>query len=193
VRLTVVITACALALSCSSGSPVREPIAIPLAPPPRPTGELVQQLNAPDAPSRVSAAWALAGAGEVDTAAAQALLAALEDPSEPVREGATWALFHVAGPGIDRQKLVDEPPKVLVQSRPHYPQDAFSQKIQGTVLVEALLNAIGQVAHAEIRQSIPALDHAALSAVRTWQFRPAMRGGRPVSCVIHMPVGFRIY
>jgi TonB family protein len=192
-RLTSVVTACVLGISCSTAISVREPIAIPMAEPPRPIQELVQQLGAADAPSRVSAAWGLAGAGEVDGTTARALLAALEDPSEPVREGATWALAHVKSRGIDLGQLMDEPPKALVQGRPDYPHDAFSNKTQGTVLVEVLLNALGQVAHAEIRQSIPGLDHAALAAVRRWQFRPAMRQGRPVSCVIHMPVAFRIY
>ena len=119
VRLTAALVVGVLSLSCSSTSSLREPIAIPLATPPRPVGELVQQLAAPDAPSRASGAWALAGAGEVDATAAQALLAALEDSSEPVREAATWAVWHVTGPGIDRQKLMDEAPKVLVQGRPH--------------------------------------------------------------------------
>jgi protein TonB len=42
-------------------------------------------------------------------------------------------------------------------------------------------------------QSVPLLDAAALQAVYQWVFQPAMKHGRPVATIIHMPVAFRIY
>ena len=181
-------------LTGCAGAPRRAPVEIPLPPPPRPLNELVQQLGALDAPSRAAAAWSLAGGGTVDASIVQALRAALEDPSGPVREAATWALAHVKGPDWDPKELFsDSPPKVLVQTKPTYPRAAFDEKVQGTVIVEILINELGRVSHAEIRRSLPGLDEAALACVRDWQFEPAQRKGRPVACVARAPVTFRIY
>lgn len=168
--------------------------AIPLAPPPRPIAELVAQLSAPDAPSRASAAWALTGAHTASDEVVAALKAAREDPSGPVREAAAWALGHLKL--ADSQKgadSTDAPPRLLVQPRPTYPSLAYARKIQGTVLVEILINETGRVSHAEVRKSIPGLDEAALACVRSWQFSPAQRGGRPVATFAQAPVTFRIY
>jgi outer membrane biosynthesis protein TonB len=48
------------------------------------------------------------------------------------------------------------------------------------------------VAHAEIRESIPALDGAALAAARLWSFEPAGLGGQPVPSVVFAPVTFEL-
>ncbi len=87
----------------------------------------------------------------------------------------------------------DVAPRVLKQARPSYPQDAFLKRIEGTVLIEALIDIEGRVARCRVLQSVPELDAAALAAVRKWRFEPARRGGRPVATIVHMPVNFRIY
>ncbi len=80
-----------------------------------------------------------------------------------------------------------------MQTKPIYPRAPFEKKIEGTVLVEFLVNEGGRVSYAEIRRSLPGLDAAALACVRDWQFEPAKRSGRPVACVAQSPVTFRIY
>lgn len=87
----------------------------------------------------------------------------------------------------------DRPPRVLRQTKPRYPPDAFVKKIQGTVLVELLIDDAGHVVRARVIQSVPALDSAALEAVREWRFVPAYKNGRPVATVARAPVSFRIY
>jgi protein TonB len=87
----------------------------------------------------------------------------------------------------------DRPPRILRQTKPRYPPDAFVKKIQGTVLVELLIDEAGRVARARVVQSVPALDDAALEAVRGWAFVPAYKHGRPVATVARAPVSFRIY
>ena len=93
------------------------------------------------------------------------------------------------GPVMD----YDQPPKLLKQTRPQYPQEAFVKKIEGTVVVEIMIDASGRVIRARVIQSIPALDAAALQTVYQWVFAPAMKHGRPVATVAHAPVGFRIF
>jgi protein TonB len=87
----------------------------------------------------------------------------------------------------------DRPPRILRQLKPKYPPDAFAKKIEGMVLVELLIDDVGRVVRARVIQSVPALDEAALEAVRGWAFVPAYKHGRPVATVARAPVTFRIY
>jgi TonB family protein len=190
VRRLVAFAVLALA-GCST--PLAKPVDVPIAPPPRPIPELLAEMAAPDAPSRAKAACALAGAGEVESAVAAALVAALDDPSDLVRECATWAVFHVSNPKLDEARLIDKQPTPVVITRPEYPNEAFRKKLAGTVTVDLLISATGKVVLAEIRKSIPGLDGAAIRCVRNWTFEPAQRRGKPVPMVASAPVTFRIY
>ncbi len=91
------------------------------------------------------------------------------------------------GPVMD----YDSPPQPIKITRPQYPLEAFKQKIEGTVVVEILIDSEGRVEHARIIQSIPLLDAAALQTVYQWVFRPAIKSGRPVPTIAHAPVAFR--
>lgn len=117
-----------------------------------------------------------------------------------VAEGAAEGAVHPDAPpgqtdSSDTRPVMDfdAPPRVLKQVRPQYPQEAFVKKIEGTVLVEALVDSQGRVTRARVIQSVPLLDAAALAACFEWRFRPAFKGGHPVATIIHMPVAFRIY
>jgi protein TonB len=93
------------------------------------------------------------------------------------------------GPVMD----YDQPPRLLKSSKPVYPQEAFIKKIEGTVLLEILIDTNGRVARARVLQSIPQLDAAALQTVYQWIFSPAIKHGRPVATIAQAPVGFKIY
>jgi periplasmic protein TonB len=87
----------------------------------------------------------------------------------------------------------DTPPRVIKQTRPIYPQDAFIKKIEGVVEVEILIDTSGRVARARVMRSVPLLDQAAIDTVKQWVFAPAVKGGRPVATTAIAPVTFRIY
>jgi len=93
------------------------------------------------------------------------------------------------GPVLD----YDSPPRVIKTPRPQYPQEAFVKKVEGTVIVEILIDSTGRVVRARILQSVPLLDAAALQCVYQWVFQPAVKHGRPVATIAHAPVQFRIY
>jgi protein TonB len=93
------------------------------------------------------------------------------------------------GPVMD----YDTPPRPIKSPRPQYPQEAFIKKIEGTVLVEILIDAQGNVSRAKVVQSVPLLDAAALQTVYQWKFMPAIKHGKPVPTLAHIPVAFRIY
>jgi protein TonB len=87
----------------------------------------------------------------------------------------------------------DRPPRLLRSVRPQYPQDAFVKKVQGTVVLEILIDDRGRVVRARVLSSVPPLDQAAIKAVLAWLFVPAMHHGQPVATLAHAPVTFTIY
>jgi len=93
------------------------------------------------------------------------------------------------GPVMD----YDSAPRPIKITRPQYPQEAFVKKVEGTVVVEILIDSQGRVVRARVIQSVPLLDAAALQTVYQWIFQPAVKHGRPVPTIAHAPVAFRIY
>jgi protein TonB len=88
---------------------------------------------------------------------------------------------------------VDRPPRLLRQVRPEYPSEAFVKKVEGTVVLEIVIDERGRVARTRVVQSVRLLDAAAVAAVRQWVFAPAEKRGRPVATLAIAPVSFRIF
>lgn len=76
--------------------------------------------------------------------------------------------------------------------KPTYPADAQKDRLQGVVIIEALIGPAGSVANARILRSILALDEAALSAVSQWQFAPTLVNGVPVAVLMTVTVNFTL-
>jgi TonB family protein len=107
-------------------------------------------------------------------------------------EAAQGSPGRLPPPAADLDEGGDSPPRPLRQARPQYPREAFQKKIQGTVLVEILIDSDGRVTRSRILQSVPGLDEAALDCMRSWTFTPARKGGRAVPTMAHVPITFRI-
>jgi protein TonB len=88
---------------------------------------------------------------------------------------------------------VDRPPRLLQQIRPTYPSEAFVKKVEGTVVIEIVIDERGRVVRTRIVRSEPLLDAAAVAAVRQWVFAPALKQGRAVATLAMAPVTFRIF
>ncbi len=74
-----------------------------------------------------------------------------------------------------------------------YPELARLRGINGEVLVHVLVDAGGTVVNCRVSMSdSPALDDAALRAVRGAKFRPGRLGDRPVSSWTDIPVRFQL-
>ena len=105
-----------------------------------------------------------------------------------------WTLGGAIGGTGDSPVLdYDQPPRLLKQTRPVYPQEAVIKKIEGVVTLEIVIGVDGKVGRARVLRSIPQLDAAAIQTVRQWVFSPAIKGGRPVATIAQAPVSFRIY
>lgn len=75
-----------------------------------------------------------------------------------------------------------------------YPPRSIELNQQGEALVRVRLDAAGTAVEIVLHRSSGhhALDSAALAAVRSWHFLPAMRDGRPVSSWVEIPVRFHL-
>jgi TonB family protein len=83
-------------------------------------------------------------------------------------------------------------PRKIKDVRPVYPAAAMKKHVTGTVQVEVMIGVDGRVSDATVVKSIPALDDAALTAVRQWQFAPALRDGIPVAQKSTITVAFAL-
>ena len=83
-------------------------------------------------------------------------------------------------------------PQRLAASPPVYPQVAISARIEGQVVLEALIDERGRVGGVRILRSVPLLDAAAADAVRTWRYTPTLLNGVPVSVLMTVTVTFSL-
>jgi TonB family protein len=87
-----------------------------------------------------------------------------------------------------------EPPKVLYSQDPEYTPSAKQKRIEGTSVVEVIVNEKGLPEILEITKDLgEGLDIQALSAVSGWRFRPAMLKGQPVAVNIAVEVSFHLF
>jgi TonB family protein len=83
-------------------------------------------------------------------------------------------------------------PSKLKDVKPVYPAIAQAARVQGVVMLEALIDEDGNVANARVLRSIPLLDAAALGAVSQWQFTPTEVDGRRVPVLMTVTVNFTL-
>jgi protein TonB len=85
-----------------------------------------------------------------------------------------------------------KPPRKIRDVKPIYPELAQDAKVQGVVIIEAVIDTAGFVARGRVLRGIPMLDEAALDAVKQWQFEPTQLNGAPVPVVMTVTVNFRL-
>jgi TonB family protein len=84
----------------------------------------------------------------------------------------------------------DHPPQPIKITRPRYPEEALAQKLSATVVLEIVIDTEGHVVKALFVHSVPVFDAAAVECVKAWLFKPAMKGGHPVTTVARAPITF---
>ena len=83
-------------------------------------------------------------------------------------------------------------PALVLQPSPAYPELAVRARVQGTVILEAIVDEDGRVRDVRLLRSIPLLDEAALMAVRGWRYAPLLLNGVPQPFILTVTVSFRI-
>jgi TonB family protein len=86
---------------------------------------------------------------------------------------------------------IKEPTK-LRDVRPVYPAEAQAARVQGVVIIEAVIDTNGNVADAKVLRSVPMLDEAAVGAVKQWRFTPTLLNGAPVPVIMTVTVNFAL-
>lgn len=83
-------------------------------------------------------------------------------------------------------------PRRLVDVAPVYPTIAQSARVEGEVVIDAIIGEDGRVRDATVQSGHPLLKDAALTAVRQWVFSPTTLNGEPVAVVMTVTVVFRL-
>jgi TonB family protein len=100
-------------------------------------------------------------------------------PSEP--EGP----IHVGGD-------VKAPVKTY-SPQPAYTEIARKARIQGVVIVQAIIDKQGNVTNVKVLKGLPmGLDKAAVDSIKTWKFEPATLNGKPVDVYYNLTVNFTL-
>ena len=78
---------------------------------------------------------------------------------------------------------------------PKYTAEAMRAKVQGIVLVEAVVLPDGSVGDVTIVRSLDrnfGLDDEAINAAKQWRFQPGMRFGEPVAVLVTIELSFTL-
>jgi protein TonB len=108
-------------------------------------------------------------------------VAIVEPPPPPV---APPALYRV-GQGVRE-------PRKVVDVAPIYPEIARNARVDGVVILEAVINTDGRVERVKVLRSVPLLDAAAVAAVKEWRYTPTLLNGAPVSVLLTITINFTL-
>jgi len=78
---------------------------------------------------------------------------------------------------IPAEKMVE---RLLTKVNPKYPADAKKARIQGTVVLDAVIGKTGQVENLKVVSGPSELQQSALDAVRQWTYKPYLWNGNPI-------------
>jgi TonB family protein len=83
-------------------------------------------------------------------------------------------------------------PRKIKDSAPVYPAEAISAGIEGSVILQIVVDESGTVSKAQVIRSLPMLDQAAIECVRQWKYTPALLDGVAVPMTLTESVRFRL-
>lgn len=85
------------------------------------------------------------------------------------------------------------PPVKVHSPQPQYTEEARAARVQGVVILQAIINSEGLVDAVEVLKGLPqGLGEAAAEAVRGWTFLPARKDGLPVPVYFNLTVRFSL-
>jgi len=74
--------------------------------------------------------------------------------------------------------------------QPNYPALARSARVQGSVVLRAVISRAGTIENLQVLSGHPLLTSAAIDAVRQWRYRPYILNGEPVEVETQVTVNF---
>jgi periplasmic protein TonB len=95
------------------------------------------------------------------------------------------AVMHIRLSHIDEGSLIRK-------VQPTYPPLAKSARIQGEVVLQAMISKQGTIENLHLLSGHPMLTAAAIDAVRQWRYRPYILNGEPVEVETQITVNFSL-
>lgn len=84
-------------------------------------------------------------------------------------------------------------PKRIYSPDPHYPEEARHARVQGVVILQTIIDKLGNVTDVKVLKGLPSgLTEAAVEAVSSWRFEPATLEGKPVAVYYLVTVSFSV-
>jgi protein TonB len=75
---------------------------------------------------------------------------------------------------------------------PEYPPEAGRARIEGTVVLRAVIGKDGSVQDVRVESGLPVLAQAAMDAVKQWRYRPYLLNGEPVEVDSRITINFTL-
>jgi TonB family protein len=98
------------------------------------------------------------------------------------------------GGGIYRAGGAVSAPRLIKEVKPGYTTEALRSRIQGSVVLEAVVTADGCASQIRIIRSLDrgGLDEEAIAAVAQWRFEPGRLGTTPVNVLVRIVLDFTV-
>ena len=118
-------------------------------------------------------------------------------PAQPVTvagaTGDTETAANVTSNAAERVQISTNASEIVTSPvRPNYPLLARQMKVQGSVILQALIGKDGIIQNLRVVSGPRILAAAAEDAVRQWQFKPHIVGGEAVETQAKITVNFTI-
>jgi len=81
---------------------------------------------------------------------------------------------------------------LIQRVQPEYPPLAKQARIQGTVLLHAVIDREGKIEDLQVLGGHPLLVETALKAVQQWRYRPYYLDGEPVEVETQITIHFTL-
>jgi periplasmic protein TonB len=85
-----------------------------------------------------------------------------------------------------------DPPRQIYSAELKYPAIAKAAKVEGVVVIDAIIDGQGNVVQAHVVSGPGLLIGAALETVGKWKYEPTRLNGEPVSVEMHVQVHFTL-
>jgi protein TonB len=109
--------------------------------------------------------------------------------------GAPRKRLHEPGGAPTEEACDEEPtkPEPVYKTEIEYTAAARAEGIEGRLVLKLIIAADGSVSDVEVVSSVePALDAAAVAAVKQWRFKPALANNKPVAVWVAIPLKFNL-
>src|SRR6266699_3306694 len=97
---------------------------------------------------------------------------------------------HQAGGSAHPARKAGAAARLLAQPQPVYPPLARQARIQGNVVLHAIIDKDGRVGELQVISGHPLLVQSALDAVKNWRYQPTQLNGEPVEVDTTITVSF---